>query len=132
MTKKIIVKAVIVIANILLVAFIYVANNFALISPQKVHELLENSLAIFLVKKLIVAIIVSLIATTVSFLIWLILKKSFRLLQSPKKYFKNQFVIFLIISILIAAINFYFLNLEDLVSLSVPSPTNTSNTTGAC
>jgi hypothetical protein len=50
MTKKIIVKAVIVIANILLVAFIYVANNFALISPQKVHELLENSLAIFLVK----------------------------------------------------------------------------------
>ena len=132
MTKKIIVKAVIVIANILLVAFIYVANNFAIISPQKVHELLENSLAIFLVNKLIVAIIVSLIATTVSFLIWLILKKSFRLLQSPKKYFKNQFVIFLIISILIAAINFYFLNLEDLVSLSVPSPTNTSNTTGAC
>lgn len=124
MTKKIIVKAVIVIANILLVAFIYVANNFALISPQKVHELLENSLAIFLVKKLIVAIIVSLIATTVSFLIWLILKKSFRLLQSPKEYFKNQLVIFLIISILIAAINFYFLNLEDLVSLSVPSPTN--------
>jgi hypothetical protein len=124
MTKKIIVKAVIVIANILLVAFIYVANNFAIISPQKVHELLENSLAIFLVKKLIVAIIVSLIATTVSFLIWLILKKSFRLLQSPKEYFKNQLVIFLIISILIAAINFYFLNLEDLVSLSVPSPTN--------
>ena len=124
MTKKIIVKAVIVIANILLVAFIYIANNFALISPQKVHKLLENSLAIFLVNKLIVAIIVSLIATTVSFLIWLILKKSFRLLQSPKEYFKNQFVTFLIISILIAAINFYFLNLEDLVSLSVPSPTN--------
>jgi len=132
MTKKIIVKAVIVIANILLVAFIYVANNFAIISPQKVHELLENSLAIFLVKKLIVAIIVSLIATTVSFLIWLILKKSFRLLQSPKEYFKNQFVIFLIISILIAAINFYILNLENIVSLPLRSPTNTSNTTGAC
>ena len=108
--KTIIASVLIIIFNILFGTAIFISLNFTLLSTQKILAIIEESLLIYLLKKLLLGLFVSLIFTILVQLIWICSKRFLSLkVTSNKIIFKNQLIFFLLIAIVSIIVHFYFI-----------------------
>lgn len=107
-TKQVFSNAILILVNAVLSMFIFISINFSLLSPQKIHELVEESFVGFALKRLLFALLIALIATGLVFLIWILIKKGMSF-ENPSNgvFFKRQFFIFLLISLISVGFDLY-------------------------
>ena len=102
--------AVIIVANVLLCGFVLFCMTFAIINPDRVYELSKHSFLLYLFKKLLFGLIVSVISTFVVLLIYIAFRRFTKtIVYSNRTIFKWQFMLFFIISLIGLGFHFYFL-----------------------
>lgn len=107
-TKQVISNRILILTDIALSILVFTSINFSLLSPQKIHEMIQESFVGFFFKRLLFSLLITVLATLLAWLIWVVTKKIMNFKHpSNEAFFKRQVLFFTLVSLISLGLDIY-------------------------